>query len=330
MLNHDALERIRTQNFSDLLEVMREIGTCSLSQITERMDVGLTTVKKCVEDGVKCGMILTGEAADSTGGRKAQQFLINPEYQYYLLIITDNNDLVCRIYDFNKRCVESTKKQFAMPEYYPCLCNVIDSFFFRYKLGTVCLALPCVVKNGCVVDWYYNPKLQGFNIRKALEKRFGIHIIIQNDMKLTALGAASHQKGEPIQNLVTAQFGHNGIGVGEIVNGYVLEGYSGFAGEVGYTQDVRKNIMGTTYLAKIVRSIIICINPQTIIFYHSQRQNHFDKIFQEAVRGLPDYAIPDYIVSDAYQEDILFGFFKLIDKNGFFRKIESRTEHRLG
>ncbi len=325
MLNQRALESIRTKNFSDLLEVMRKQGMCSLSQITAQMDVGLTTVKKCVEEGVKCGMILPGEAADSTGGRKAQQFIINPKYQYYLIVITDNNDLICKIYDFNKRCVEETQKTFSMPLYYQSLCDEIDAFTGRYEVGTICLSLPCVIKSGRVVDWYYNPELQGFDIQGALEKRFGVHVVVQNDMKLTVLGAEARPEGEPTPNLVTAQFGHNGIGVGELVNGRVLEGHSGFAGEVGYIQDIRKNIMGTAYLAKIVRSVIICINPQKIIFYHSQRQNNFPRIFEEAIRGLPGYAVPEYVISDEYLQDITVGFFKVIDEKGYFKK-ESKSD----
>lgn len=299
---------------------MRKIGTCSLSQLTEHLDFGLTTVKKCVEEGVKYGMILPGETAGSTGGRKAQQFLINPAYQYYLTIITDDNDLICKLYDFNKRCVEERKTRFSMPAYYQTLCGEIDSFTARYAVGTICLSVPCVIKDGVIAEWYYNPELRGFDIHRALKERFGVHVVVQNDMKLTVIGAAYCHSGEPVLNLVTAQFGHNGIGVGEMVNGHVLEGASGFAGEVGYIQDIRKNIMGTSYLAKIVRSVIIYINPQKIVFYHSQRQNNFQKIFEEAIRGLPDYAVPEYTVSDDYLQDITSGFFKLIDIKGYFKR----------
>ena len=99
MPNQKALENIRIRNFSEILEVMRRLGPCSLSQITEQMNVGLTTVKKCVEEGIQDGMILPGETADSTGGRKAQQYRINPAYQYYLMIVTDDNDFIIKVYD---------------------------------------------------------------------------------------------------------------------------------------------------------------------------------------------------------------------------------------
>lgn len=322
MLNQKPLENIRIKNFSEVLKVMREIGTCSLAQITERLSVGLTTVKKCVEEGVRCGMILTGDTADSTGGRRAQLFLINPKYQYYLMIITDNNSFLIQLYDFNRNCIKRVQKHFDMVQYYRILCGEIQTFADQYAVGTVCISLPCVIKDGRIMDWYYNRSMEGFDIQSDLEQRFGVHVIVQNDMKLTVLGAAVRLEKDPISNLVTAQFGHNGIGVGEMVNGHVLEGASGFAGEVGHTQDVRKNIAGVAYPAKIVRNIIIYLNPERIVFYRSGRQNRFPEIFQQAVRELPATAIPEYAISDEYYADIRAGLFRRVDQYGYFRRGE--------
>ena len=320
MLNQKALENIRIKNFSEVLKVMRRLGMCSLSQITEQLSVGLTTVKKCVEEGVRCGMILSGNTADSTGGRRAQQFLINPAYQYYLVVITDDNRFLIQLYDFNRECIMETQNHFDMAQYYQCLCSEIQSFVGQYAVGTVCVSLPCVIKNGWIMDWYYNRSMEGFDIQSDLEHRFGVHVVVQNDMKLTVLGAATRLDENLGFNLVTAQFGHNGVGVGEMVNGHVLEGASGFAGEVGHTQDVRKNIMGIAYPAKIVRNIIIYLNPDQIIFYRSGRQNRFSEIFRQAVRELPATAIPEYAVSDEYYADIRAGLFRRVDQYGYFKR----------
>lgn len=320
LLHPPELFEIRNRNLAEVLAALRRSAPCSLAQLVEETEIGLTTVKKCIEQCVASGMVLYGEIAASTGGRKAQQYLLNPKYQYYLMLLTDNNTFVCRLYDFNCCCVAQTRRSFSMEHFFEQLCGAIRFFLSEYEVGTLCLSLPCVVKDGKIVDWYYNPALQGFPMQEELERCFGVHVLVQNDMKLTVLGAASNMRETAMQNLVTAQFGHNGIGVGEMVNGQVLEGFSGFAGEVGYTRDIRKDIAGTAYLAKIVRSVIICINPQKIIFYRSDRQNRFDKIFEEAVRGLPSYAIPEYTVSEAYFQDMTDGFFRLIDRKGYYKK----------
>lgn len=325
-MQQNTLEQIRIRNFAEMLRVMRASGACSLAQITAQMDVGLTTVKKCVEEGVHCGMILPGDTADSTGGRKARQFLLNAQYQYTLMLLTDNNDLICRVYDFTRRLVETQTVPFVMAQYFETLCETIGRFMQKYAVGTVCLSLPCVVKDGRIVDWYYNPALQGLALQKELEARFSVHVALQNDMKLTVLGASVRPENSAFDNLATAQFGHNGIGVGEMVGRTVLEGAAGFAGEVGYIQDIRKDIRSTLYLAKIVRSVIICINPQKIIFYRSARQNRFQRIFEEAVRGLPDYAVPDWAEADTYLQDMETGLFCLADQNGYFKRLPAAAD----
>lgn len=319
MYNENELEKIRNDNFSKILGTIRSNKVCSASQIAESTSIGLTTVKKCIDEGVFENMILTEKTAASTGGRKAQLYALNADYQYYLMIITDNNNLICGIYDFNKKVVKEIKAAFAMNEYLVKVDEIIEKTIAEYPLGTVLLSVPCVIKNGVIIDWYYNNKLNNTDIKAYLSSKFNLNFIIYNDMKLSVYGAACNQKIFD-KNLVTAQFGHNGIGVGEMVNGNVLDGASGFAGEVGYIQDIRKNIMSTSYLAKIIRSVIICINPQLIVFYNSDRQNNFKKIAEEATRGLPLYAIPKYIVSDRYFDDIKTGCFKLAEKNGFFKK----------
>ena len=87
MIEQDTLKNIRNKNLSDILQVLRNKGTCSLSELSQNTDGGLTTVKKCVAQAIDYGMAIEGNIAESTGGRKARQYLINREYQYYFIAI---------------------------------------------------------------------------------------------------------------------------------------------------------------------------------------------------------------------------------------------------
>lgn len=319
LVEQDTLKNIRNKNLSDILQVLRDKGVCSLSELTENTDGGLTTVKKCVFQAMDYGMIIEGDIADSTGGRKAKQYLINEQYQYFLFLVIDNNDLIFKINNFKFECVESYSAHFEMSEFFGTVCRNIDKIISKYDLGTICLSMPCVVKDGVILDWYYNPKLNGFDLKSALESKYKLNTIIQNDMKLTVIGESTEDR-QNTKNIVTMQFGHNGIGVGEMANGHLLEGNAGFAGEVGFINDLRKNIMGISYPAKIVRNAIVFLNPEVIVFYKSERQNQFKEIFEKAVTGLPHYAVPRFEISDYYNESIIEGLISLINKHGFFKK----------
>lgn len=321
LFEQNTLKNIRNKNLSDILQVLRDKGACSFSELTEKTDGGLTTVKKCVLQAIDYGMIVEGSIADSTGGRKAKQYLINKDYQYFLFVVVDNNDLIFKIHNFKFECVEEYFEHFNMNGFYDNICRNIESTIKKYALGTVCLSLPCVLKDGVIIDWYYNPNLNDFDIKKNLEKKYNLNVIVQNDMKLTVIGE-SIEHHPNTQDIVTIQFGHNGIGMAGMANGHLLEGYTGFAGEVGYINDLRKNIMGVSYPAKILRNAIVFMNPQIVVFYKSERQNNFSQIFDTATKGLPKYAIPKFETSDNYIGRIISGGISLINKYGYFKKAE--------
>ena len=319
MIEQDTLKNIRNKNLSDILQVLRNKGTCSLSELSQNTDGGLTTVKKCVAQAIDYGMAIEGNIAESTGGRKARQYLINREYQYYFIAIVDNNNLIIKVFDFAINCVEDYQKSFEMNLFFSALNEEIEKQARKYTIGTIGVSLPCIVKNGVVLDWYYNPEMVGFDIKNKLEEKYKANVVVQNDMKLTALGVFNTDEINA-KNIVTMQFGHNGVGMAGIVNGHLIEGSTGFAGEVGYINDLRKNIMGVSYPAKIVRNAIVFFNPEIIVFYKSKRQNDFMRIFDIATNGLPVYAIPEFKVSEDYIEDIISGIALLINKYGYFKR----------
>lgn len=51
-------------------------------------------------------MIVAGDIGASTGGRKAQRYILNKDYQYFLFLIVDNNALLCCVYDFKYNLCE--------------------------------------------------------------------------------------------------------------------------------------------------------------------------------------------------------------------------------
>ena len=188
MIEQDTLKNIRNKNLSDILQVLRNKGTCSLSELSQNTDGGLTTVKKCVAQAIDYGMAIEGNIAESTGGRKARQYLINREYQYYFIAIVDNNNLIIKVFDFAINCVEDYQKSFEMNLFFSALNEEIEKQARKYTIGTIGVSLPCIVKNGVVLDWYYNPEMVGFDIKNKLEEKYKANVVVQNDMKLTALG----------------------------------------------------------------------------------------------------------------------------------------------
>lgn len=71
-----------------------------------------------------------------------------------------------------------------------------------------------------------------FDLHDQLSKKFNFPIFIENEANLSALGAYSF--GHDSQQLITLSI-HSGIGAGIVIDGLLLKGQAGEAGEIGHS-----------------------------------------------------------------------------------------------
>ncbi len=77
------------------------------------------------------------------------------------------------------------------------------------------------------------PLLKNLNLKKQLEKRIGIPVLIENDANCAALGELWKGAGKDCPNFLLFTLG-TGIGSGLILNGSLWSGEQGKAGEFGH------------------------------------------------------------------------------------------------
>lgn len=75
--------------------------------------------------------------------------------------------------------------------------------------------------------------IDGFDFRAAVAEATGTQVVLENDVNLAVLGEQWLGAGQGIDHLAFIALG-TGIGAGLIVNGALLRGASGAAGELGY------------------------------------------------------------------------------------------------
>jgi len=80
--------------------------------------------------------------------------------------------------------------------------------------------------------------LQGWDnlsIRDIFENRFGFPTYVENDVKALSIGELFCGSGKNVKNLVCLWIGE-GIGAGIIIDGKLMRGITGSAGEIGYNE----------------------------------------------------------------------------------------------
>lgn len=86
---------------------------------------------------------------------------------------------------------------------------------------------------GVIVGWGNMPIFNGYAMRDELSKRLGTKVILENDANAAALGEQWMGAGRGVKDLVLLTLG-TGVGGGIIVDGRILHGQIGMAGELGH------------------------------------------------------------------------------------------------
>lgn len=89
------------------------------------------------------------------------------------------------------------------------------------------------IEAGVVLRAANLPGFEGLSVRDEIQKCLGTPIILENDANAAALGEMWIGAGKNVRDLVLITLG-TGIGGGIIVDGKVLHGFLGMAGEIGH------------------------------------------------------------------------------------------------
>jgi glucokinase len=109
----------------------------------------------------------------------------------------------------------------------------------QHDLAGVGVGVPgfILIEEGVIIGSNNLPEFDHYPIRNEIEKRLDAKVILENDANAAALGEKWMGAGREVNDLVLLTLG-TGIGGGIIVNGDVLRGHLGMAGELGHMTTV--------------------------------------------------------------------------------------------
>lgn len=126
------------------------------------------------------------------------------------------------------------------PEIKDNICSLIEAVIKKKemenkKLKGIGLSLAALFnrKTGDIAIWPNNKVWNGFPIRKYLEERFKVPVVLEDDANSAALGEHSFGAGKGYRNLAYITIS-TGIGCGLILDNSLYTGANGWAGEIGH------------------------------------------------------------------------------------------------
>ena len=303
---------LKSINRSVIRQVICAKGTMSKNELAKETGLSFPTISRAIDSLVSAGELLEKGISDSTGGRCAKLYAVNPLFRVILSFYLEADEIKWFVSDLTENCVEQGK-ELCSTDILKNIGTLILRIQARYpQLGAVVMGIASNVRDGVVMESFGYGELRGVNLSAYLHHISGLPSIAEEDMKIVATGFWA-RCSPPKKAPVCIYLGRMGIGGCAVLNGYPWHGTSSFAGEIyylpidhnlEYTKTQFKDADLVDYYYKVIRSYIAILNPDRIVLYQNELINgKIDEIRKKSEKDLPTNAIPLIEISYEFEED---------------------------
>lgn len=291
------LREINDQKVIDYF-IRYKVGT--KKEIAESTKLSVMTIGTILNDFVQEKIIRENEMIYPQKGRPTMQFQLNPNYYHLLLIIVKKESFTYVIKDaLNQILRTETEKRIVDGDY---LVSFVEKHIkedsYIQKVG---MGLPAVISNNQIIESDI-PQLKEYPLVKKIQEKKDIEVLLYNDMKCSAYGY--YQQMIKQENISFILFSKDIVpGVGSVIDGKILNGKNGIAGEVIYLpmfHYLKKKTFASSfdYVIQVLVTLISVLNPHILVL----SGNYIDDL-EEIEEGLKEYIPDDFIPQIVYVKE---------------------------
>lgn len=223
-----------------------------------------------------------------------------------------------RVYDHGKKVLNGRvyKRRLDIRDVEDVAAAVRMSGIRMHELDAISVAVPGIVDDGVLVMAGDGSPLS-YDIKGRLEERYGVPVFVENNANAAAVGC--YVAEDDYENIVlhTQRTGHQVPGQGTIVQGQLVRGRRGAAGEMRFVgrcftnwKDASSMCWSQEGMTELVASYLlanISVNAPEAIFVAVQLVPDMELLRQKLLEVLPEELVPDLIHVDNYHERIMIG-----------------------
>ncbi|QBI52127.1 ROK family transcriptional regulator [Streptomonospora litoralis] len=246
---------VREANLGTVLRAVRTLAPCSRAAVAAATGLNKTTVSSLVADLIARGLLCeTGESAERRVGRPGVMLAldgltiaaigieVNVDYLSVVAVDLLERDLLTRHIAFDARSAGADACAHRIADAVRAV--VADPALSHRSVIGLSVAVPGLVDSpGGIVTRAPNLAWRGTPLRSLLEELLHdaapspIPVLVDNDANL---GAVAEYRGGHLARTGDLVYitGEVGIGAGLLMNGELLRGSAGFAGEIGHVRMV--------------------------------------------------------------------------------------------
>jgi predicted NBD/HSP70 family sugar kinase len=337
-----ATDQLRRHNLSAILTLLHHGGSQPRSTLTARTGLNRSTVGALVAELNDLGLAYETEP-DPTNQVGRPSPIVNPDERNIALALNPEVDAITiGVVALGGRVIRTIRHETGhvptAQEVVEISAGLIASLEGELSAdGSIVgigVAVPGLVRaeDGLVrlaphLEWVDEP------VGTLLAEATGYDVAVGNDASLAALVEHIYGAGRGLRDMVYFNGSPSGIGGGVIANGALLEGASGYAGELGHTRSggtertLESRVLRSELLAALGRTTATADELETLVLADTGRK------VASVVRGQLDYlgtAIGDAVNILNPQRVVLGGFLAtLLQKDPEFlrQRVAAQTLH---
>ncbi|MCL7987837.1 ROK family transcriptional regulator [Sphingobacterium sp. lm-10] len=212
----------------------------SVSEIASTIDRSIPSATKILNELATEGLVDTVGLGPSTGGRRALQYQLQVnQLPLILSVAIDQYYSSVALLNFDHSYfspVKTIKNALTDPLAYDKLVSLITevkAIAGSRRIFAIGLTSPGFVNADQGINASYPPGNPFHNIKKQLEKTFGIQTLLENDSAAIAIAEKRFGRNRESKDILVVNLNW-GIGLGMIIDGKLFRGHSGFAGEFSH------------------------------------------------------------------------------------------------
>ncbi|RBW70071.1 ROK family protein [Bacillus taeanensis] len=213
------------------------ISRADLSKITK---LTRATISVQAADLLEEELIVESQQEHHSVGRKPIMLSINHKAGYALGIDLDYGQITFTLSDLMGKPVCSDNIEIQTSHYEEILTILITQIkryeekcsHSRFGIVGIVIGIHGIVTKDEVINFVPRLKWKNKDLKGDLEKEFNIKISIENNANLCSFAEKVFHRHQS-ENLISISM-YSGIGLGMLINGELLKGYHGYAGEMGH------------------------------------------------------------------------------------------------
>jgi predicted NBD/HSP70 family sugar kinase len=233
---------MRKLNCSAVLDLIREQSPIARSEIARQLNMSIPTVMRVIDDLFADDLVRWSGDSQVSGGRPRTLLEFNGHAYAVIGLDLGGAQLYGTLADLcgsiqDEICVplESADPVHSLEQ----VCGLVEDLLSRPRpagqiVRGIGVGAPGVtLSNQGVVTWAPSLGWRDLPLRDILQQRFGLPVVVENDVNLAAIGEYGFGAARGATSAVCIAIG-TGIGSGIVIDGKIYRGYRQSAGEVGY------------------------------------------------------------------------------------------------